>query len=209
MPDLTGKKWHLKASFAQKDGSRRDRRGRPLPSRFLEGSINLEKEGSINGSSRQRQHDPTVTPGHELSHSNSKANHVACEEFGDFAHPSSTCLLVASLPRSATHSELLHSFGRFGKIAQASVIQDKCYGFVTFKAPEAARDAMQQCEQGQVVLPDVAGKAWYLQASWAASNRPQRQCRRGSNSCSFHGTHAPRTAGICHKSISPPGVWLA
>lgn len=212
LPDSAGKKWHLKASWAQRNGSRRDRRRRGLPACCEENSINVQTACTINESCRQTQHYPAATLQNELIQNTP-------EGFGQCQN--CTCLLISSLPRCATRTELLSTFGRFGKIALTSVVKDKCYGFVTFKTSEAARDAMQRCEQGHVVMPDETGKPWYVQASWAASNRPQRQRRHGwSNVSSSHGiaeptrltvaTHALHNAKFCHRdSTSPPGVWLA
>jgi len=216
LPDSTGKKWHLKASWAQRNGSRRDRRRRASPA-YEEDSISVQTACTINESCQQTQQYPAATVRNELIHNSPDAN----QGFGQSTYQSSTCLLVSSLPRCATRTELLSTFGRFGKIVLTSVVKDKCYGFVTFKTPEAARDAMQRCEQGHVVMPDEAGKPWYVQASWAASNRPQRQRRHGwSNASSSNGfagpssstdaTHASHVTGVCHRdSASPPGVWLA
>ncbi|KAI7821039.1 hypothetical protein BC939DRAFT_456340 [Gamsiella multidivaricata] len=55
-----------------------------------------------------------------------------------------TKIYVGNLPESATLTTLRTAFGPFGDIEDMNLVEGKDFGFVTYKDPEAAREALQK-----------------------------------------------------------------
>lgn len=236
LPDLAGKMWHVKASWARKDVSRRDRRAKAVhapPLALLAEDASLAHRAALDVAKLQPDFCGIAGLLEPLRSAQlaSGANALPAEpastwEAGHCPRRRCRCLLISYLPRIATRADLASAFGRFGKIAFTSVVQDlrgvsKCYGFVLFKTADAAEEARRHCDQERVIMSDDAGKRWRVQASWAESNRPRQQRNRGgtvhcspfAGSTNIAPTYGPdmgaaRGAAI-NACVAPPGLWLA